>query len=200
MTRPSGILLAGGASRRFGRPKLLEPLGGAPLFHHPLGALLAVCDEVVIVLAPGAPDLPLPDDASRARFVHDDAAHEGPLAGTDAGLAKVRGEHAVVAGADMPGLSPGLLSLMVDRAARTRRDAVLLADVDGPRPLPAVLVVTVAAARAHDLLRAGERRLRALMDTLDADVLAQPAWSVADPSGAWRHDVDLPEDLPSGRR
>ncbi|TMC75972.1 MAG: hypothetical protein E6J15_06595 [Chloroflexi bacterium] len=60
LSRPSGILLAGGASRRFGRPKLTEPLDGAPLFHWPLRALLASCEDVVIVLAPDAPDPPLP--------------------------------------------------------------------------------------------------------------------------------------------
>ena len=42
--RPSGILLAGGASRRFGRPKVVEPFDGVPLFHRPLRALVEGLD------------------------------------------------------------------------------------------------------------------------------------------------------------
>ena len=196
MTRPSWILLAGGASRRFGRPKLVEPLGGAPLFHRPLRALLGACDDVTIVLAPDAPEPPLPGDADRARFVRDEVAHEGPLAGTRVGLENVHGDYAVLVAADMPGVRSELLTLMAERAVAAHRQALVLRDADGPRPLPAVLLVAPALDLAHKLLQSGERRLRALVDGLRPEELREAVWSVADARGAWRHDVDVPEDLP----
>jgi molybdopterin-guanine dinucleotide biosynthesis protein A len=198
---PLGILLAGGASRRFGRQKVVEPLDGVPLFHHPLHALLATCGDVVIVLAVGAPDLPLPDGALRARFVRDAISHEGPLVGTLAGLSNVhRGtELAVLAAADMPGLRPELISLMLSQPGSSERSAVVLADKEGRRPLPAVLRVEAALPLAESLVRDGERRLRALIDSLDAEVVAEATWSTADPRGDWLRDVDVPEDLRRGR-
>jgi len=195
VSRPSGILLAGGASRRFGRPKLVEPFDGAPLFYRPLKALLDSCDDVVIVLAPDAPEPPLPAGSDRVSFARDQVAYEGPLAGTRAGLEQVRGEYAVLVAADMPGLSAPLLSLMYERMATHPRKAIVLRDPDGPRPLPAVLMVAPALALARTLLVSGERRLRALIEGLEPDGLPEAVWSRADAEGAWRHDVDLPDDL-----
>jgi len=201
VSRPSGILLAGGASRRFGRPKLSEPLEGAPLFHRPLRALMASCDDVVIVLAPDAPDLGLPDGADRVSFARDPFAYEGPLAGTRAGLEEVRRAHAVVLAADMPGVSAEVLSLMAARATgEDHPRAIVLMDAGFRRPLPAVVRVDAALALARTLLERGERRLRALVDGLEAEGLPEAVWSSVDPQGSWRRDVDSPEDLATGGR
>jgi molybdopterin-guanine dinucleotide biosynthesis protein A len=195
VSRPSGILLAGGASRRFGRPKVVEPVDGAPLFHRPLRALLDSCDDVVLVLAPDAPEPPLPDGSERVSFARDQVAFEGPLAGTRVGLGQVRGEYAVLVAADMPGVSSRLLSLMAGRAVDTQRRAIVLRDRDGPRPIPAVLMVAPALNLARSLLESGERRLRALVHGLRADELPEAVWARADARGLWRRDVDVPEDL-----
>jgi molybdenum cofactor guanylyltransferase len=194
VSRPSGILLAGGASRRFGRPKLVEPLDGAPLFHRPLRALLDSCDDVVIVLAPDTPEPPLPDGSDRVSFARDQVAYEGPLAGTRVGLEHARGEHAVLVAGDMPGVTRELLSLMAERAVSSG-NAIVLRDGQGTRPLPAILPVAPALTLARTLLQSGERRLRALVEGLDPEGLPEAVWRRADVNGAWRHDVDLPGDL-----
>jgi molybdopterin-guanine dinucleotide biosynthesis protein A len=195
VSRASGILLAGGASRRFGRPKIVEPLDGVPLFHWPLRALLDSCDDVVIVLAPDAAEPPLLDGADRIRFARDRVAHQGPLAGTRVGLENVGRDYAVLIAADMPGVGSGLLSLMTERAATAHRDAVVLSDADGPRPLPAVVRVAPSLALARTLLETGERRLRALVEGLEADALPEAVWIEVDAQGTWRLDVDVPGDL-----
>jgi len=195
VSRPSGILLAGGASRRFGRPKLVEPLDGEPLFHLPLRALLASCDDVVVVLAPDAPEPPLPEGSDRVSFARDRLAYEGPLAGTRAGLEHVRGESAALVAGDMPGVSARLISLMAERAASTGRSGIVLRDGRGTRPLPAVLRVGPAMALSRRLLDEGERKLRALVEGLALDELPEAVWAEVDPRGAWRNDVDTPGDL-----
>jgi molybdopterin-guanine dinucleotide biosynthesis protein A len=197
VTGLSGILLAGGASTRFGREKVVEPLDGEPLFHRPLRALLATCDEVVIVLAPGVVELPLPSNASGARFAHDEVAHGGPLVGVRTGLAHVRSPLAAIAGADMPGLRAELLALMARHAVTSGRKAVVLGDSDWARPLPAVVTTKAALDLADALLRGGERRLRELVGALDALVLAERVWAKVDPDGQWRRDVDAVGDLPT---
>ena len=199
MTGLSGILLAGGASTRFGREKVVEPVDGEPLFHRPLRALLAACDEVVIVLAPGAAELPLPPNASKARFARDDVAHGGPLVGVRTGLTEVRAPLAAIAGADMPGLRAELLALMARHATTSGKSAVVLGDSDWSHPLPAVVNTKAAVDLAAALLGGGERRLRALMGALDALVLPERVWAKVDPDGEWRRDVDVLGDLPTKR-
>ena len=49
----SPIVLAGGASSRFGSDKLAAPLDGRPLLHHALDAVAAVADHVIVVVGPG---------------------------------------------------------------------------------------------------------------------------------------------------
>ncbi len=152
------------------------------------------------MLGPDAAEPPLPDGADRVSFARDPVAYEGPLAGTRVGLEHVSGEHAVLVAADMPGVTAPLLTLMAQRAAGIPRKATVLSDSDGPRPLPAVLMVAPALALARKLLETGERRLRALVEGLEADVLAEVVWTGADERGAWRDDVNEPGDLETRRR
>jgi molybdopterin-guanine dinucleotide biosynthesis protein A len=199
VTRASGILLAGGASRRFGRNKLLEPLAGRPLYERPLSALGRTCDEVVVVLGPDSPDLAVPSDVARVRFVRDDATHEGPLAGCARGLREVTADVAILAAGDMPGLSTGVLALL--RSELTADvDAVVLADGGSWRPLPAALAATRARPVTDKLLARGERRLRALFEEVSPKVVAEATWAAVDPEGDWRWDVDEPTDLVRERR
>ena len=153
----------------------------------------------MIVLAPDAPEPPLPEGADRVSFARDRVAYEGPLAGTRAGLERVRRDHAVLVAADMPGMSAELVGLMSAHVKGDRK-AIVLMDRDRRRPLPAVVAVAPALALARRLLESGERRLRALVEGLEPEGLPEPVWTRADPAGAWRHDVDLPEDLSTERR
>src|SRR5919204_2826776 len=74
----SGILLAGGASTRFGGDKLFADVGGAPLLHRPLRALAEVCGEVVVVLAPDSSEPTLPRVTTPLHLVRDERRFEGP--------------------------------------------------------------------------------------------------------------------------
>ena len=165
-----------------------------PLLHHAVIRLAEVCGDVVVVLAPDAPEPPMPLGAP-VRFARDAADREGPLAGAYAGLHAVRTDHAVLAGGDMPELQAGVLLEMLRVAADAPVDAVALADGARARPLPCVVRTARARGIAHALLRDGHRRLRDLLDAMTAAVIDEPTWHALDPSRRTLLDVDAPEDL-----
>jgi molybdopterin-guanine dinucleotide biosynthesis protein A len=190
----TGIVLAGGRSSRFGRDKLAEPYRGAPLFHHAVRRLGEVCAEVVVVLAPDAPEPDVPADVP-VRFARDGVPARGPLAGTLAGLMSVRTRLALVAGGDMPHLDAGVLREMVRVAEPEAVEAVALGDGNRFRPLPCVLRASAAAENARELLAAGRDSLRDLLGSMAVEVIGEPAWHAIDPGGRTLLDVDLPSDL-----
>lgn len=188
------VVLAGGASRRFGRDKLAEAVDGRPLLEHAIEAAQAVAATIVVVLAP-ADERSLPVGVTRA---HDATAHEGPLAGLAAGLGALPSEvdRALVLGGDMPAVVPRVLDLLVARLETPTIAAAWLADATGrPRPLPMIVRRDLAASRARTLLAAGERRLRALPEALEAWAIPLAAWRALDPELATLRDVDAPGDL-----
>jgi molybdopterin-guanine dinucleotide biosynthesis protein A len=190
----SGIVLAGGRSSRFGGDKLAAGYRGQPLLHHPILALAAVCDDVVVVLAPGDDGASLPAGVTIA---NDTTEGEGPLAGLHTGLmAAVRSDAVVVAGGDMPELQVPVLREMLRVLDEAGVDAVALADEDRPRPLPCVLRTWPAADMAHTLLHAGRRRLRDVFDALRTAVIDEATWTALDPERRTLLDVDEPGDLP----
>ena len=77
----SGVILAGGQSRRMGREKLSIEVGGLPLIEHVNNALSGSCQEVLVV---GGGIVAL----EGVRHVADERpGRQGPLAGIEAGLA-----------------------------------------------------------------------------------------------------------------
>jgi molybdenum cofactor guanylyltransferase len=92
----TGVLLVGGASRRFGSPKALARYGGETLAERAWALLGEACDERIAVgkVADG-PQLPFPvlDDGSEVR---------APLAGIVAGLRAAAHEVCVVVPVDCP--------------------------------------------------------------------------------------------------
>ena len=196
--RPVGIVLAGGRSSRFGDDdKLGAELRGRPLFHHAVLALASVCDEVIVVVAANAIEPPsLPRDAVvPVGVVRDRIAEAGPLAGLAAGLDATDAELVLVAGGDQPDLAPALLELLT--ASIRDADAAVLAEGDRPRPIPAALRRARAQVVARARLRTDQRSLRALIADLEPVVVPERTWRRVDPDGDWRHDVDVPGDLPA---
>jgi len=190
----SGIVLAGGRSTRFGSDKLVAPYVGRPLVHLPIEVLSGICDEVVVVLAPGVAGAWLP---AGVMVANDPTEGEGPLAGLHAGLmAAVRSESVVVVGGDMPALQPAVLREMLQVLAGPDVEAVALADGDRARPLPCVLRTWPAADMTHTLLHAGRRRLRDVLDALRTAVIDEQTWTALDPERRTLTDVDQPGDMP----
>jgi molybdopterin-guanine dinucleotide biosynthesis protein A len=133
----TGILLVGGASRRFGSPKEDALFEGETLRERAWRLLGAACEERIAVGRGGLPD-----------------PGTGPVAAIAVGLRAASQPVALVIPVDMPRLTVQALHVLADAC----RDAA----VAQCGPLPCAL-----ARRTVPAFEAGERRLRAVLAGLD---------------------------------
>ncbi len=193
----SGIVLAGGRSRRFGSDKLAEPMDGRPLIHHAVLTLASVCREVVVAVAPDREVPDLPAGLGGRLMVQPDAhVFGGPLAGLLTGLEIVSWETVLVIGGDMPWVRPALLRHMAGVLATTGPEAVVLREGDEPRALPLGVRRDRALHEALEVVLEDQRSLRALLSRLVVSELDESDWRRFDRNGHSVRDVDRREDLP----
>ena len=187
----SAVVLAGGRSRRLGRDKAIEPVGGVPLVRRVIGAVGAVASEVLVVVAEPeqAAGMPLPRSARVVRDLYPDS---GSLGGIYTGLSAAGGPWALVVACDMPFLSPDLLSAMARE--RDGCDAVVPLIEDRPEPTHA-LYSRRCLAPMRGNLDAGVLKIAAFYDSVRVKYLPQRAAEDVDP-GLWSFfNVNTARDL-----
>lgn len=168
---PLGVILAGGASTRFGAPKALATVGGRRIVDRVRDALSAAVPEVVVSANDPAlfADLGLP-------MRLDDIPGAGPLGGIHTALrwAMESGRSgALVVACDMPWVSASLLRMIARRAESTRADAVVPESGGrrGLEPLCAWYSIR-CLPRIERMIADGERRVhRLLVGGVDAEII-----------------------------
>ena len=111
----SGVALAGGMSRRLGRNKAVEKIGGESLIERVVGRLSQVSSEMIVVVAEEsrAEALDLPPWVRTAADIYPGS---GSLGGIFTGLSAAKGDYGIVVACDMPFLNTELLGFMLDIA------------------------------------------------------------------------------------
>jgi molybdopterin-guanine dinucleotide biosynthesis protein A len=168
----TGVLLVGGASRRFGSPKALAPFDGTTLAEHAWRILGEACEERLAVgKAADRLGLPFPiaDDGVKVR---------APLAGVVAGLRAARNDVCVFLPVDVPLMTPRLLRQLGAACAEAA------ATQTGPLP----------AAFARSALPVVERRLAA-GELAVRDAFAELDTVVVEADAALLVNVNAPEEL-----
>ena len=192
MTTPlTGVVLAGGKSRRLGRNKLVEPFEGVPLIARVIERLRPVCAEIVVVGAePGAADaLPLPDDVRTAFDLYPD---KGSLGGIYSGLAKATNRWSLVVAGDMPFLNAELVEYMGGLA--NGYDAVV-PRVDG-RPEPThALYAKECLTPIHARLERDELKIARFFDDVRVRFVEEPDVRRLDPDLLSFFNVNTQDDL-----
>lgn len=166
----AGIILAGGASRRMGRDKATLPYEGTTLVERMVSVLKPRCAPIFVIAAPGQA-LPALD----AEVLRDEVRGVGPLLATGRGLraaAEAGSELAFVAAVDMPLLTVDLIDELAGPAVRLGADVVL--PWDGRDHFLAGIYRTELAGRVADLVAAGERSMRALVERVDTQRIVMP--------------------------
>lgn len=196
--RPAAIVLAGGASSRFGANKLAAELDGRPVLEHALRAAAAVANPVVVVVGPDDPAPGLPADlGADVVLARDAVAHRGPLAGLMAGLAALPFpvDVVVVVAGDMPTIVPAVLELLAGVLQQVPSLGAVCVEAEPASPLPTAVRPSVAGPVAEALLAKDRRSLRGLLDAVPTVVVPAAEWRAIDPDGVTLRDVDKPDDL-----
>lgn len=166
----AAVVLAGGASRRMGRDKATLVVNGSTLVEQAVATVGERCSPVFVIAAPGQP---LPEVS--AQVLRDEVRGVGPLLATGRGLraaAEAGHQWAFVCAVDMPYLTADLIDELAAPAARLGVDAVV--PWDGRVHYLAGVYRTDLAARVSALVAAGERSMRALVDTVDTQRIVLP--------------------------
>ncbi len=190
----TGIILAGGDSKRIGTDKGLLDLDGKPLVQYVIESLKSVVDEVIVVV--GAEErIPLywqvvDDDVKVVADMYDEGS---PLIGLMTGLTNASGDYAVVAACDMPFINSDLVDLLF-LLSFDLNGTLLIKSNGWVEPLPAVYKVEMSLKRASQLYRQGDLRIRKVLETLP-DVARVPVerLKVIDPELRSFFDLDTRE-------
>lgn len=190
------IILAGGRSRRMGKPKESLPFLDTTLLGRAVETLLQ-CSWPVIVLGRDA-DQDLPPLPLEAEIRFDQTPDQGPLAAMATGMGHVLDagdlsidDAVLVIGCDMPFFGQEALAWLTDQlgghdAVMVRLDGVL-------QPLGAVYRLRcLEPARA--LLGADVRTPRTLAERVDCRILEREDVMTFDPDLRFLHSVDTPDD------
>lgn len=143
------------------------PSGETTFVEQVVNTLRLRCEQVFVIAAPGQ-GLPELD----AQVLRDETRGAGPLLATARGL-RAAGENgyarAFVCAVDMPYLTVDLIDEVAGCAAHSDADVVL--PWDGRDHYLAGVYRTALVARADELVAAGRRSMRALLETADTQRL-----------------------------
>lgn len=189
----TGLILAGGESRRFGGRKPLVPFEGQALVRWVADALAESCDELIVSIGTGDEALAYREAVPAARVVPDAMGKRGPIEGFLQGFRAARGDIVCVAPADAPLLQPSLYRSLLG----------ILGDHDAAVPRHSAMDPVRAVYHRDPVLRSLVRGVvspSALVDRLDAVFLEGAELRAADPALASFVDVNRTEDLAAARR
>ncbi|HEX9424653.1 MAG TPA: molybdenum cofactor guanylyltransferase [Pyrinomonadaceae bacterium] len=189
----AGFILTGGQSRRMGTDKSRLMLGGRSFLEHIAGELSLVTSCVTVVgNDTAARQLQIP-------AVQDVYPRWGALGGVHAALAACAAMWALIIACDFPFVTGELFARLA--SFREGAEAVAPIQSDGiPQPLCAIYCVEPCRGRADDLIKSGERKPVALLQSV------QTRWvSFAELSGLQGADhffdnVNTPEDYARASR
>ena len=189
----TGVLLAGGKSRRMGEDKRYLVVGEQTLLERGLAVLSSIFQEVLVVIAQDSP--PLDVDA---RVVRDLVPDCGSLGGLYTGLTQATTPYIFVVACDMPFLDQAVISQFTSR--RTTADIVMaklaarlhpMHALYGKGCLPAMEQMILARQlKIQEMVSHASLRVRYVTE---ADLLT------IDPSGRSFLNVNTPADLEVAR-
>jgi len=183
----SGIILAGGQSRRMGRDKALIDFQGKPIIAHVIDTLRTLVQDVVVVS-----NRSNSYDLLGAHVVADYDPPCGPLGGIAAGLQAMDSELAIVVACDMPFLNVSLLRWLIDQAEGY--DAVVPQTGDEYEPLHAIYRRTCYNPIARRIEQ-GDRRVISFFADVRLRPIKEAAWRAIDPAGRSLVNLNTPGDL-----
>ncbi|MDD1668120.1 MAG: formate dehydrogenase accessory sulfurtransferase FdhD, partial [Methanomicrobiales archaeon] len=182
----TGVILAGGESRRMGSTKALLPYKGGRFIEAIHRQLMELFDEVIVVT--NTPEL---YDFLPCRKVSDIHVGKGALAGIHAGLHHSASGRIFVTACDMPYLNSGLIRGL---AALMGENAALVPESDGGvEPLHALYAKSALPAMDQSLA-AGVRRIVDVFDRFPVRIVPASEVACLDPTFGSFRNINTPDD------
>lgn len=189
----TGVLLAGGKSRRMGQDKRYVLVGDQTLLERGLAVLRSIFEDVLVVIAQDSP--PLDVDAHVVRDLVPDC---GSLGGLYTGLMQATTPYIFVVACDMPFLTPAVIAEFT--SGRTGVDIVMAKFASRVHPMHAVygkrclpVVERMIQARQLKIQEMGLDR------SLHVRYVTEDDLHVLDPSGRSFQNVNTLADLEVAR-
>jgi molybdopterin-guanine dinucleotide biosynthesis protein A len=185
----TGLILAGGKSRRLGIDKRFLDIGGRTCMQRVLDAYRGAFDEILIVA-----DAVEPFQSLGVRVVVDLIPGRAALGGLYTGLHYAAGERVFAAAADMPWINPEAIRIVLDQACA---GDIVIPDVEGKlQPLHAVYakaclpflrtLVEADTLKVQDLCNCPELRVHRI---------PQSAFTAVDPELRSFFNINTQDDL-----
>lgn len=186
-------VLAGGASRRMGRPKAALPYGAGTLLEFQTRRLAELFEEVLVVVKapPASPFGP-------ARVVLDGVPDHAAIHGLVRALEEA-GDRVFVLGVDLPAVAPALLRAIAERSLSSEAPAVVPRADGRLQPLAAVWR-RAALPSAVRRIAAGQLSLQGLAEEIGAEVFEELEWRRIDPSGTAFANLNTLEEYAAQRQ
>ena len=191
---PTGIILAGGASRRMPGDKAFMEVGGRRVIDIQLEVLSGLFEEVLIVANAGrmARLHRYESAAPRVRVVEEPVAGKGPLGGILSGLTLSGTDENFVLACDMPFVLREAVALVLARLANC--DACLPSTPKGLEPLHAAYRQSCRPA-IEAQLEAGNLRVTGFLEQVRVSLIPWEELLELDPSGRLLANINEPEDM-----
>ena len=188
----TGVIVAGGKSRRFGSDKASATLRGRPLLQWVRDALAPIVNEIVVVTAAGQ-TLPPMHPSIPVTVVEDREPERGPLGGLATGFAVAASPVCFAVSCDAPLLHTAVAARIVD--ALDDHDAVL-PEVGGfQQPLVAAYRRDPCLAAAEAALAAGVNKVLDAFAALNVLALGEDRLTILDPDIRSFRNANSPEEL-----
>ena len=196
----TGVILAGGQSRRMGANKALMQLGDDSLIAHVIRRMRRVVDELLLITN------------SPTEYVHLDVPMHGDiipdtgaLGGIYTGLTHASHDAVLCVACDSPFLEPKLLAYLA--SVLGEYDAVMpytQSETPADRNDVQITLQTLCAAYSkrclpiiESMLRDSELRVHALQERAHIKRISPEVWQDLDPEGMSFFNINTPEDFES---
>lgn len=194
----TGVILAGGKSRRMAQNKALLRLGNGTLIGHVVQSIQSITEELLLITNS-------PDEYTHLGItMHGDIVQNaGALGGIHTGLTYASHDTVLCVGCDSPFLAPNLLTYLV--SVLDQYDAVMPYTLKEPsfyNKNGQITLQTLCAVYSkrclpiiEQMLNESDLRVHALQERANVLTLAPEIWKIYDPEGHSFFNINTPEDF-----
>jgi molybdenum cofactor guanylyltransferase len=188
----TGVILAGGKSRRMGRDKAFLPFGTGLLIERVIEVIRRVTADVIVIT-----NTPEQYERFGLPMFTDVLSEAGSLGGIYTGLVHAKSPYSLCLACDMPFVKPEFLRFLCQTAAEA--DVVIPRDAEDFQPLCAVYS-RVCREPIRQKIEAGRLKITGFFDEIRVRVIEGELLASYDPHDLMFFNANTPEEYEQARQ